>query len=308
MSDKKINISSQSGFVTPTDEQASSKENSSRHIGLSVVHKNSMFRLAKTPLSLQSYNPAKIPLQARVNTRTQKSQLAAEGGGATQRQQALGAQTSTRNDDAELDDLNEEEAGGKKSEATASSSDGGMSAAKKPTSFGVKAPDSKAVQGSLYRATQNLREQQQQLEQVFSRSNLPGVELLTKAPGPDVTRASLLPLFALGLLTAVNLPNRASTMPSRVAAMMMMTRAFIQAVPPQETQRVSMETIKICMTTAAAKNPPPIPKAGMPDEALENSLVLLPLAMLHACRGRTLEQQPLAANRIGLMLSSRALG
>ncbi len=190
----------------------------------------------------------------------------------------------------------------------AGSSSGGMSAAKKPTSFGVKAPDSKAAQGSMYRATQNLREQQQQLEQVFSRSNLPGVELLTKAPGPDVTRASLLPTFALGLLTAMNLPNKAGVMPSRIAAMMMMTRAFIQAAPAQENERVSMETIKTCLIDAAEKNPPPVPKTGTPDEALETSLILLPLAMLHACRQRTLEQQPLAANRIGLMLSSRAIG
>jgi hypothetical protein len=164
------------------------------------------------------------------------------------------------------------------------------------------------VQGSMYRATQSLREQQQQLEQVFSRSHLPGVELLTKAPGPDVTRTSLLPTLALGLLTAINLPSKAGMMPSRVAAMMMMTRAFIQAVPPQENERVSMATIKTFITAAAEKNPPPATKAGTPDEALENSLVLLPLAILHACRGRTLEQQPLAANRIGLMLSSRALG
>jgi hypothetical protein len=309
MSDKKINSPGQSGFIPPGAAGIGLRNNSSPLMGVCRVHINSMFRLAETPLSLQSYNPSKIPLQSRANTRTQKSQIAAENASQSQRQQASsGAQASAATGNADLDELDNEEAGSKKSAATDGTSGGGMTAAKKPTSFSVKTVDQAAIQGGMYRATANLREQQEQLEQAFARSKLPGVELLTKAPGPDVTRTSLLPTLALGLLTAANLPSKAGAMPSRVAATMMMTRAFIQAVPPQEQVRVSMEEIKTCVIAAAAKNPPPAPRAGTPDEALENSLVLLPLAILHACRKRTQQEQPLAASRIGMMISSRAVG
>ncbi len=101
MNDGKVKNTGQPAFIQTKTENASPKENTSNYIGMSVVHKNSMFRLAKTPLSLQSCNLAKIPLQTRANTRTQKSQLAAESGNASQRQQASGAQqTGPHNDDA----------------------------------------------------------------------------------------------------------------------------------------------------------------------------------------------------------------
>jgi hypothetical protein len=312
MSDKRINHPGQTGFVPPGASLPRAKPHLSPHIGVCRVHINSMFRLAETPLTLQSFNhPKLLPLQTRANTRTQKSQLATEAASSSQRQQgASGTQAnSATNSDAELDDLdNEEASGSKKSAATDGASSGGMSAAKKPTQFAIKAPDQTSSSGSMFRATVNLREQQAELEQTLARSKLPGVELLTKAPGPDVTRASLLPTFALGLLTAANLPVKAGLMPSRVAATMMMTRAFIQAVPAHEQGRISLDEVKTCVISAAAKNPPPARAAGTPDEGLENSLVLLPLAILHACRKRTLEEQPMAANRIGMMISSKAVG
>jgi hypothetical protein len=308
MSDKKINSPPGSaGFVPPAVGQNSFKENTSAYLGHSVVCKNSMFRLVKTPLGLLSFNPAKLPLQTRANTRTQKSQLAAEGASTTQRQQSVsGVQASSAKDDDESEELDNEESGLKKSASMQSSGDSGMSAAKKPTSFAIKAPDQTTEQASKYRTVANLRERQQELEQALARSKLPGVELLVKAPGPDVTRSSLLPTFAMGLLTAVNLPNKAGSLPARISAMLMMSRAFIQAVPPQESERVSAGVIKQCLVAAAEKNPPPA-RAATPDEGLENSLVLLPLMMINACRFRPPERQQHAINTMGLIIASKTV-
>jgi hypothetical protein len=157
-----------------------------------------------------------------------------------------------------------------------------------------------------YRALAGQRDQRDTQDQAFTRSGLPGTQLLTAATDAKASRPALRALLALALRHAVEMPARSPHLPGRPSAQLCAVQAYLRVVPGDETP-LNLRAVKQLLTDASAGLPARSADVSPAGERRGDLRVLLPLMLLNAERPRTTEQRLLALDRLSLMRASRTL-
>jgi hypothetical protein len=157
-----------------------------------------------------------------------------------------------------------------------------------------------------YRALAGKRDQRDAQDQAFTRSGLPGTQLLTAATDAKASRPALRALLALALRHVVDLPAQSPHLPGPQSAQLRAIQAYLRVVPGDETP-LNLRAVKQLLIDASAGLPVRADNLSPEGERRGDLRVLLPLMLLNAERPRTKEQRLLAIDRLSLMRASRTL-
>jgi hypothetical protein len=113
-------------------------------------------------------------------------------------------------------------------------------------------------------------------------------------------------MLATALRSAADLSPKSDHLPSPQAAQMAAIRAYLQVAPGDESA-LNLGGVKQLLTEVCAQIPPRSTEGTAEGERRSDLLLLLPLLLLNAERPRTEEQRLVAADRLGLLRTSRAL-
>ncbi len=277
------------------------------------------FRLVRTPASLQTAQAStsferQTPLRPLAGAGAQKQAMRdvlraarpAASAATSNLQSADPAGSASDIDEAHSDSVEGDDDGKTSSRAPAAGLGAGM--AKGRGGFAAAAQGENDTQrgSAQYRVVAKQQDRQQAQDQFFMRSGLPGAELLLATTEPKATRPPLRLMLATALRSAADLSLKSDHLPSPQAAQMAAVRAFLQIAPGAEAA-LNLGGVKQLLTEVCTQIPPRSSEGTAEGERRSDLLLLLPLLLLNAERPRTKEQRLMAADRLGLLRTSRAL-
>jgi hypothetical protein len=277
------------------------------------------FRLVRTPTALQTAQASasfekQAPLRALAGAGAQRQAVRDVQRAARPAASAATASVHSADPAGNASDIDEARPAGvhgdEDDEASSQAPAAGLGAgmAKGRGSFAAAAPsDNDTPRGpAQYRVVAKQQDRQQAQDQFFMRSGLPGAELLLATTEPKATRPPLRLMLATALRTAADLLPKSDHLPSPQAAQMAAVRAYLRIAPGDEAA-LNLGGVKQLLTEVCAQIPPRSSEGTAEGERRSDLLLLLPLLLLNAERPRTKEQRLVAADRLGLLRTSRAL-